>query len=59
MTKIQSIAKARAIKTQRAKDKVQGAINILKLYGTKPTIRAIAEESGVSKTTVQKYLASK
>jgi predicted transcriptional regulator len=57
-TRSESIIKARAIKTQRVKDKIIGAINILKLYGKKPTIRAIAEESGVSKTTVQKYLSA-
>jgi AcrR family transcriptional regulator len=58
MTKAQSMAKARAIKTQRVKDRIQSAINILNLYGKKTTIRAIAEEAGVSKTTVQKYLSA-
>lgn len=54
--KIEAMEKARAIKTQRTKDKIISAINVLKLYGKKETIRAIAEESGVSKTTVQKYI---
>lgn len=58
-TRSESIKRARDIKTQRAKDKIIGAMNILKLYGKKPTIRAIAEESGVSKTTVQKYMKGK
>lgn len=60
MTKAQSMAKARAIKTQRVKDKIQSAINVLTLYGdVKITIRAISSESGVSKTTVQKYISAK
>lgn len=60
MTKAQSMAKARAIKTQRVKDKIQSAINVLTLYGdVKITVRAISLESGVSKTTVQKYISSK
>jgi AcrR family transcriptional regulator len=54
-TRLQSLERARAIKTQRVKDKIIGARNILQLYGKKLTIRAIAEEAGVSKTTVQKY----
>jgi len=56
MTKTESMSKARAIRTQRTKDKIQSAVNILRLYGDrKITVRAISEESGVSKTTVQKY----
>lgn len=55
MTRAEAVAKARAIKTKRVKAKIQSAINVLNLYGAKITIRAIAEEAGVSKTTVQKY----
>ncbi len=56
MTKAESMSRARAIRTQRTKDKIQSAINILRLYGDrKITVRAISEESGVSKTTVQKH----
>ncbi len=59
MTRSKAIEKARAIKTQRVKDKIQSAINVLNLYGdVKITVRAIAEESGVSKTTVQKYISA-
>ncbi len=56
MTKPEMMKRARAIRTQRTKDKIQSAVNILRLYGDrKITVRAISEESGVSKTTVQKY----
>lgn len=55
MTRNEAMERARAVKTQRAKDKIQGAINVIRLYGKKPTVRLIAEEAGVSKTTVQKY----
>lgn len=57
--RLEALERARAIKTQRAKNKIIGAMNILKLYGKKPTVRAISLESGVSKTTVQKYISSK
>lgn len=57
MSRADGIAKARAIKTQRVKDKIQGAINVLRLYGTKITVRAVADEAGVSKNSVQKYLS--
>lgn len=57
-TRVEAMAKARAIKTQRVKDKIQSAINILNLYGAKITIRAISSESGVSTSTVQKYLST-
>lgn len=55
MTRAEAVAKARAIKTKRVKAKIQSAINVLSMYGTKLTVRAIAEEAGVSKTTVQSY----
>lgn len=59
MTRAEAVAKARAIKTKRVKTKIQSAINILNLYNTKLTVRAIAEEAGVSKNTVQKYTNDK
>lgn len=55
MTRAEAVAKARATKTKRAKAKIQSAINVLAMYGTKLTVRAIADEAEVSKTTVQKY----
>lgn len=59
MTRSESIKKARAIRTRRVKDKIQNAVNILRLYGKKTTVRAVAEEASVSTTTVQKYLGGK
>lgn len=56
MSRQDGIAKARAIKTARAKGKIQTAINVLMLYNAKLTVRAIADEAGVSKNTVQKYM---
>jgi len=56
MTKQESMTKARAIRTLRAKNSIQSAINMLKLYDTKITVRAIANEAKISITTVQKYL---
>lgn len=55
MTRAEAVAKARAAKTKRVKTKIQSAINVLTMYGAKQTVRAIADEAGVSKTTVQKY----
>ncbi len=58
MGRVEGIAKARAIRTKRIKSKIQTAINVLKMYGTKITVRAVSEEAGVSTTTAQKYLKS-
>lgn len=55
-TRVEAMAKARAVKTEKVKHKIQGAINILNLYGVKITVRAVASESGVATSTVQKYL---
>lgn len=56
MSRIEGMAKARAIKSERVKAKIQGAINVLKLYGTKITVRSVAEEAGIGTATAQKYL---
>lgn len=58
MGRTEGIAKARAVKTARAKGKIQTAINILTMYGTKITVRAVSDEAGVSTATAQKYLKS-
>lgn len=56
MSRVEGMAKARAIKSERVKAKIQGAINVLKLYGTKITVRSVAEEAGIGTATAQKYL---
>jgi hypothetical protein len=56
MSRIEGAAKATAIRQARIKASIQGAINVLKLYGTKITVRSLAEEAGISKSTAQKYL---
>lgn len=56
MTRSEAMAKAREVKSERAKAKIQGAINILRLYGKKITAKAIAEEAGIAEKTAQKYL---
>jgi len=56
MSRIEGAAKARAILEIQTKGKIQTAINVLKLYGIKITVRSLAEEAGVSKSTAQKYL---
>jgi predicted transcriptional regulator len=55
-TREEAIKKARAIKTKRVQNNIQSAINILTLYGAKITVRSVAKESGVSTSTIQKYL---
>lgn len=57
MTRSESAAKATKIRETRVKGKIQTALNVLNMYSDKKiTVRAIAEEAGVSTTTAQKYL---
>lgn len=56
MSRIEGAAKARAKLEIQTRGKIQTAINVLKLYGTKITVRSLAEEAGISKSTAQKYL---
>lgn len=56
MSRIEGAAKATAIRQARVKAKIQGAINVLRLYGTKITVRAVAEEACIGTATAQKYL---
>lgn len=56
MGRVEGMAKARAVKSERVKGKIQTAVNILRLYNKKITVRAVADEAGVSTTTAQKYL---
>lgn len=48
--------KARKVREKNVKIKIQGAINVLNLYGEKITVRAVAKQAGVSSTTASKYL---
>lgn len=56
MTRTEAMEKAREVKTERVKAKIQGAINILRLYGKKITAKAVAIEAGISEPTAQKYI---
>lgn len=56
MSRADAAAKATAARQERAKAKIQGAINILRLYGKKITAKAVAEEAGVNLKTAQKYV---
>lgn len=56
MSRIEGAAKARAKLEIQTRGKIQTAINVLRLYGTKITVRSLAEEAGISKSTSQKYL---
>ncbi len=56
MSRKKGIEKARAIRSVQVKGKIQSAVNILRLYNEKITIRSVAKESNVSPTTVAKYL---
>lgn len=48
--------KATALRTARAKEKIQNAINILRMENKKITHYSIAKISGVSFNTVKKYI---
>jgi len=56
MSRIEGAAKARAKLQIQTRGKILTAINILSLYGTKITVRSLAEEAGISTSTAQKYL---
>jgi len=57
MTRSESAAKATKIRETRVKGKIQTALNVLQMYSDKKiTVRAIAEEAGISTTTAAKYL---
>lgn len=48
--------KARKIREQKIKEKIQGAINVLRLYGDRISVRSVAKQAEVSTTTAAKYL---
>ena len=57
--KTKSAHRATAIRQQRAKEKIQNAINLLKLEGKEITPYRIAKTAGVSYNTARKYLQGK
>lgn len=56
MSRADAAAKATAARQERTKAKIQGAINVLRLYGKKITAEAVAEEAGIARGTAQKYI---
>ena len=56
MSRSDAAAKATAARQERTKAKIQGAINVLRLYGKKITAKAVAEEAGINLKTAQKYV---
>lgn len=56
MTRSEAATKATAVKQERTKAKIQGAINVLRLYGKKITAEAVAEEAKIARGTAQKYV---
>jgi response regulator of citrate/malate metabolism len=54
--KVRAADKATESRTKAAKEKIQNAINILRMENKKITHYSIAQCSGVSFTTVKKYL---
>lgn len=56
MSRSDAAAKATAVRQERTKAKIQGAINVLRLYGRKITAKAVADEAGINLKTAQKYV---
>ena len=54
--KTESAHRATAIRQQRAKEKIQNAINLLKIQGEEITAYRVAKIAGVSYNTAKKYL---
>jgi len=56
MDKKQASDKARLVRSTRTKNKVVGAVNILRLYSAKINPNTVHKECGVSRATAKKYL---
>ncbi|MBD3843430.1 MAG: hypothetical protein IE909_16420 [Campylobacterales bacterium] len=56
MTRSQAAAKATAVRQERTKAKIQGALNVLMLLDKKITAEAVAKEAGIARGTAQKYI---
>ena len=57
--KQESAKRARAILQSRTREKIENAINLLKLEGKEITPYRVAKEAGVSYNTARKYLEQK
>lgn len=56
MSRADAAAKATKARQERTKAKINGAINVLRLYGKKITAEAVAEEAKIARGTAQKYI---
>ena len=56
INRLKNPEKARAVKTTKTKEKIQNAINLLRLQGKPINSYQIAKLSGVSYNTARKYL---
>ncbi len=54
----ESAQRARAVLQQRTKEKIQNAVNLLKMEGKEITPYRVAKEAGVSYNTAKKYLTT-
>jgi len=54
--KIESAKRASEIKAKKAKEKIQNAVNLLRLQGEEITPYKVAKTAGVSYNTAKKYL---
>lgn len=57
MTRTQAAKKATRIRSNRAKDKVVSALNVLRLYGNcTTTVDEVSREAQVDRKTARKYM---
>jgi len=56
VTRTEASRKATRVRMQRARRKVQDAVNIFMLYNRKVTVLGISKEAGVDRATAKKYL---
>jgi len=57
--KIESAKRASEIKAKKAREKIQNAVNLLRLQGEEITPYKVAKTAGVSYNTAKKYLQKK
>jgi len=54
--KVESAKRASKIKAKKAREKIQNAVNLLRLQGEEITAYKVAKTAGVSYNTAKKYL---